>query len=334
MLLSRVAESVYWAGRYLERAEATARLVKVHTELFLDLPAMAKVGWSPLLAVTGSREAFDEHYDGAVEEDVIRFLTADPASPTSILSSLTSARYNFRVTRNVLPASAWEQLNQLYLWVVQSRALAVDRRTRLACMDRVIRDCYLLRGLLAGTMSHDEAYWFLEIGSLVERADMTTRVLDVQAGVLMQDGSNATASNGAVEAYSDLTWVSVLRSLSAQQMFRRAVRSGVNGAEALKFLLRDPQFPRSVEHCLTRISRALLELPHYDDAMVGCAKVQQLLVDSDINALSAESLHQHMDDLQVGIGGLHAAITETYFVRASDAAVVTVEAADGALATA
>jgi uncharacterized alpha-E superfamily protein len=333
MLLSRVAESVYWAGRYLERAEATARLVKVHTELFLDLPAMAGVGWSPLLAVTGTREAFDEHYNDAIEEDVIRFLTSDAASPTSILSSLTSARYNFRVTRNVLPASAWEQLNQLYLWVVQSRTLAVDRRTRLACMDRVIRDCYLLRGLLAGTMSHDEAYWFLEIGSLVERADMTTRVLDVQAGVLMQDGTTATA-NSAVEAYSDITWVSVLRSLSAQQMFRRAVHSGITGQAALKFLLRDPQFPRSVEHCLTRISRALLELPHYDEAMVGCAKVQQLLVDSDINALSSESLHHHMDDLQIGIGGLHTAITETYFVRASDNAVIEVASANGALATA
>lgn len=333
MLLSRVAESVYWAGRYLERTEATARLVKVHTELFLDLPAMAGVGWSPLLAVTGTREAFDEHYNGAVEEDVIRFLTSDPASPTSILSSLSSARYNFRVTRNVLPASAWEQLNQLYLWVVQSRALAVDRRTRLACMDRVIRDCYLLRGLLAGTMSHDEAYWFLEIGSLLERADMTTRVLDVQAGVLMRDGS-AALPNNAVEAYSDLTWVSVLRSLSAQQMFRRSVRSGINGPEALKFLLGDPQFPRSVEHCLTRISRALLELPHYDEAMVGCAKVQQLLVDSDPNAISSESLHRHMDDLQIGIDQLHTAITETYFVRASDTAVIEVAAADGALATA
>lgn len=313
MLLSRVAESVYWAGRYLERAEATARLVKVHTELFLDLPSMAGLGWSPLLAVTGSRDVFDDHYDDAIEEDVIRFLTSDPASSTSILSSLASARYNFRITRNVLPASAWEQLNQLYLWAVQSRALAVDRRTRLACMDRVIRDCYLLRGLLAGTMSHDEAYWFLEIGSLVERADMTTRVLDVQAGVLTDD-----ATNNAVETYGDLTWVSVLRSVSAQQMFRRTAQSGISGPEALRFLLRDPQFPRSVEHCLTRISRALLELPHYDHPMVGCAKVQQLLVDSGLDELRADTLHDYMDELQIGIGELHAAITETYFTRSPD----------------
>jgi uncharacterized alpha-E superfamily protein len=311
MLLSRVAESVYWAGRYLERTEATARLVKIHTELFLDLPSMAGLGWAPLLAVTGSRELFDEHYDTAAEEDVIRFITVDSASSTSILSSITSSRYNFRVTRNVLPAAAWEQLNQLFLWVLQSRALMVDRRTRLACMDRVIRDCYLLRGLLAGTMSHDEAYWFLEVGSLIERADMTTRVLDVQAGVLTQDLSVAT------ETYGDLTWSSVLRSLSAQQMFRRTARNGVSGAEALKFLLRDPQFPRSVEHCLTRISNALLELPRYEAAMEGCAHVQKMLVDAVMLEMKAEALHTCMDQLQIGIDELHAAITETYFPAAS-----------------
>ncbi len=315
MLLSRVAESVYWAGRYLERTEATARLVKIHTELFLDLPSMAGLGWVPLLAVTGSRDLFDEHYDETAEEDVIRFLTVDAASSTSILSSLTSARYNFRVTRNVLPAAAWEQLNQLFLWVVQSRASMVDRRTRLACMDRVIRDCYLLRGLLAGTMSHDEAYWFLELGSLIERADMTTRVLDVQAGVLTQDPATAA------ETYGDLTWMSVLRSLSAQQMFRRTARNGITGSEALKFLLRDPQFPRSVEHCLTRISNALLELPRYEAAMVGCANVEKMLVDAVIADMKAETLHGCMDQLQIGIDELHTAITETYFVQKPHASV-------------
>jgi uncharacterized alpha-E superfamily protein len=311
MLLSRVAESVYWAGRYLERAEATARIVKVHTELYLDLPSMAGLGWAPLLAVTGSRELFDQHYGEADEEDVIRFLTVDPASSTSILSSLTSARYNFRVTRNVLPAASWEQLNQLFLWVAQSRTLMVDRRTRLACMDRVIRDCYMLRGLLAGTMSHDEAYLFLEVGSLIERADMTTRVLDVQAGVLTHDLATAT------ETYGDLTWASVLRSLSAQQMFRRTARNGVTGTEALKFLLRDPQFPRSVEHCLTRISNALLELPRYEAAMDGCANVQKMLVDTDRCDRNADTLHECMDQLQIGIDQLHTAIMETYFVLTS-----------------
>ncbi len=330
MLLSRVAESVYWAGRYLERVEATARLVKVHSELILDLPKSAGFGWSPLLAVTGTSEAFEEHHAAHIEEDVIRFLTVDGNSPTSILSSVTAARYNFRLTRNVLPASAWEQLNQLFLWVVQSRTLSVDRRTRNGCMDRVIRDCQMLRGTLAGTMSHDEAYSFWEIGSLVERADMTTRVLDVQAGVLSADASHNKAG---VETYSDLTWSTMLRSLSAQQMFRRSSRSEIaSGSEALRFLLRDPQFPRSVEHCLTQISRSLLEIPRYEAAMLCCADVQRQLVDSAFAGLGAAGLHRYMDQLQVAIGCLHGAIAETYFV--ASAPLPTSEASTSLLATA
>ena len=326
MLLSRVAEAVYWSGRYLERTEATARLVKVHTELFLDLPRAAGLTWSPLLAVTGSKASFDEHYDEANEENIIRFLTVDANGQDSILASLTAARHNFRVTRNVLPAAAWEQLNQLYLWIAQSRGQAVDRRTRLAWMDRVIRDCQLMRGLLAGTMSHDAAYSFLEVGSLLERADMTSRVLDVQAGVLT--GGNFTSGNGSTggnayvadpsaSTYGDVTWMAVLRSLSAQQMFRRTVRTGISGPEALRFLLRDAQFPRSVEHCLVGVSRALLELPRYELAMAGCAHVQQLLEDADVSVLVSEGLHEYVDALQVGIAALHDALTETYFVPAT-----------------
>ncbi len=330
MLLSRVAESVYWAGRYLERVEATARLVKVHSELILDLPKSAGFGWSPLLAVTGTSEAFEENHAAQIEEDVIRFLTVDANSPTSILSSVTAARYNFRLTRNVLPASAWEQLNQLFLWVVQSRTLCVDRRTRNGRMDRVIRDCQMLRGMLDGTMSHDEAYSFWEIGSLVERADMTTRVLDVQAGVLSADASHR---NAGVETYSDLTWTTMLRSLSAEQMFRRTSKSEIaSGPDALRFLLRDPQFPRSVEHCLTQISRSLLELPRYEAPMLCCADVQRQLVDSAFAGLGAAGLHGYMDELQVAIGHLHGAIAETFFV--TGAAVATSEASTSLLATA
>ncbi len=313
VLLSRVAESVYWSARYLERAEATARMIKVHTEMFLDLPLDAGIGWSPLLAVTGSREEFDDQHDHADEDTIIRFLAIEPNSTSSILTSISSARVNFRVTRAIFPNSSWEELNQLFLWIVQSRALAVDRRTRLAWMDRIIRDCQVLRGLLSSVMSHDAAYSFLEIGRAIECADMTTRVLDVQAGVLL---ATSNAAPSATETYSDITWASVLKSVSAHQMFRRTVRSGVSGPEALRFLLSDPQFPRSVEHSLTRISRALLELPRYEDAMASCARVQKQLVEAQVGELAGQGLHDYVDDLQLGIEELHSALTDTYFVRA------------------
>ena len=325
MLLSRVAESVYWSARYLERAEATARLIKIHTEMFLDIPRDAGIGWSPLLAITGSSDAFDSHSTDASEEAIIRFLATDPESATSIRASISAARVNFRVTRAIFPSSSYEELNKLFHWIVESQHLAVDRRTRAAWMDRIIRDCHVLRGLLHSTMSHDAAYSFLEIGRAIECADMTTRVLDVQAGVLLAGTEGAPRPT---DTYADITWASVLKSLSAHQMFRRTVRSGISGADVLRFLLSDAQFPRSVEHSLTRISRALLELPRYETAMASCAHMQGLLVDAQVGDLAGTGLHDYVDDLQIGIGELHAAITETYFVRALE---LSTQHDDGAL---
>ena len=185
MLLSRVAECVYWAGRYLERTEATARLLSVHSELYLDLPKAAGLSWSPLLVVTGSHDSFHEVHSEPTEESVVAFLASDLANPGSIVSSLGRARENLRITRALLPRHGWEVLNEMFMSTMAARADAVDRRTRARWCDLVIRRCQTLTGTLAGTMSHDEVYSFLEIGRFVERADMTTRVLDVQSEILV-----------------------------------------------------------------------------------------------------------------------------------------------------
>jgi uncharacterized alpha-E superfamily protein len=305
MLLSRVAQSVYWAGRYLERAEATARLVHFHTKLFLDLPKAAGVGWTPLLAMTGSDEAF-RHPKAGEEEHVVGFLATDAEHAGSILASVAQAHGNLRVTRAILPSEAWEVLNQLHLWTTQTRHQAVDRRTRLAWTAQLIRQCQLLSGLLEGTMSHDDTYAFLEIGRGLERADMTTRVLDIQAAILVGQGDGATP-------YSDVTWTGGLRSLSAHQMFRRTAGSTVTGPAAVRFLLRDPQFPRSVERCLIEVSNALLELCRHNDPMAACAEVQQLLEQAELDDLGATALHDFADRLQQGLGRLHDLLVANYF---------------------
>jgi uncharacterized alpha-E superfamily protein len=325
MLLSRIAESVYWAGRYLERAEATARLIKVQTELFLDLPRSAGVGWTPLLAVTGSGEDFldrqREAGEAIEEDDVIGFLAVDGDHPGSIIVSLAQARHNLRITRSLHPRDAGEAINQLFLWATDSRAQAVDRRTRLMWMDGVIRRCQLLTGIASGTMTHDDCYSFLEIGCFVERADMTTRVLDVQAHILLSQ------QDPDVQPYADVTWMGVLRSLEAGQAVRRQVPgAGSSGFDALGILLKDPQFPRSVEHCLTQVSRSLLELPRYDEPMAGCAAAQKILEGLDVRELSGAGLHDVVDSLQEGIAYLHDLVAETYFSLAPhDTAVLTLQ---------
>jgi uncharacterized alpha-E superfamily protein len=311
MLLSRFAESLYWAGRYLERAEATARLIKEHTELLLDLPRAAGVGWSPLLAVTGCTDEFLGRHTGPEEEDVIDFLTADPKNRGSVLASLGQARVNLLASRVVLPRPSWEVVNNLHGWAVVSADQAIDRRTRLGWMDGVITQCELFAGSLANCMNDDEAYGFLQIGRHLERADMTIRVLDVQAGILVGQPEERDPVGAS---YRDVTWMSVLRSLSAQQMFFRTVGGGVSGPAALRFLLQDDRFPRSVEFCLSAAARGLGRLPRATPSLTSCGQAQERLRSLSItDQVTPRELNELVDELEIGIGEVHQTLARTYF---------------------
>ncbi len=317
MLLSRFAESLYWAGRYLERAEATARMIRVHTELVLDLPLAAGVGWSPLLAVTGASEEFLGRHTGPDEDDVVAFLTADPKNRGSILSSLGQARANLRASRVVLPNSCWEVVNQLHGWAVADADQAIHRRSRIEWMNNVIGRCHLLSGSMAGTMCHDEAYGFLLLGRHLERADMTIRVLDVQAGVLVgQAGPSPVVGPESIDPYRDVTWAAVLRSLSAHQMFFRAVGGGVSGPRALRFLLQDQRFPRSVRFCITAAGREAGQLPTPTPVLAACSAAQRSLVDLEITEqVTPDELRELVDVVELDIIGIHQALAANYFGR-------------------
>lgn len=312
MLLARTAEAVYWTGRYLERAEATARILASHTELYLDLPKAAGLGWRPLLAVTGSEELFAELYGDpatdATEQNVVRFLAIDRRNPSSILSALGRVRDNLRATRPLFARDAWEVLNRLYLVAIEDAEAAVNRRGRLLWTDEVVADVQQLTGLLQGTMSHDEIHAFFQLGRNIERADMTTRVLDVRAVTLLADGDR-------LGAYCDLQWMSVLRSLTAEQTYLRNVQCRVQGADALRFLLQDPQFPRSVEHCLIRAAGALLEIPRHEAAMAVCARTQDRIEAAKVRTLALDGLHEFVDEVQGDLAELHELVSLTYFRR-------------------
>jgi uncharacterized alpha-E superfamily protein len=306
MLLSRFAESLYWAGRYLERAECTARLIGVHTELVCDLPLAAGVGWSPLLAVTGAAEDFLGRHTGPEEDDVVGFLSTDAKNRGSIVSCLAAARSNLRASRVVLPNSGWEVINQLHGWAAENGDDAIDRRSRSGWMDTVIARCQLHAGSLAGTMLHDESYAFLQLGRHLERADMTIRVLDVQAGVLVgQSDSNS---------YRDVTWAGVLRSLSAHQMFFRAVGGGLSGPRALRFLLQDERFPRAVRFCIAAAGREATSLPNPTPVLARCSTAQKRLAALVITEqVTPDELHELVDRVELDIIAIHEALAKTYF---------------------
>lgn len=317
-MLSGHAEAIYWLGRYVERAEDGARLANVHANLLLDLPRRYALGWAPLIAITGSSTLFAELYREPSERNVVRFLVADEKNPGSILSSLNAARYNARLLRDLLPREAFEQLNVLWLRARQDAAGAVAKTRRFEFLEAVILGAQQLYGTLAGTMSHGYPHDFLQLGLMIERADMTTRIIDVRSANLLGNGS---ANEGpGLAPFGTIQWMSVLRSLSGLQMYRQTVREPVSHAGVLRFLLTDRLFPRSIRFCLDTIESTLRRLPRSAERVREVRAMAQDLDRVDFAALDREALHRYTDELQVGFGRLHDSISATYFLAPTPAA--------------
>lgn len=310
-MLARVAENLYWMARYLERAEDTARLVNATTLMLMDMPRGASFGWEDLLKVVGLSEPFHALYDEASENAVMSFLIQDERNPSSIFACVRHARENTRTFREVLPRESWEWVNELYLYTSTHKSSALDRRKRIEVLTEIIRRRQAVVGLLAGTMSRDEAFQFMRLGRNVERADMTSRVLDVSYAV------NLPFKGGQ---FYDLVWMSVLQALSAHQMYRRHVGVHAKAHKVIHFLLNDPLFPRSVRHCLGELQSALAELPGEGPQRQVVSLIRELDA-ADARKLAQTGLHGFCDRLQAGLGLLSDAIGNSYF-RAAHTAVL------------
>jgi uncharacterized alpha-E superfamily protein len=307
MMLSRVAESLYWMARYLERTEDIARIINVNANLVLDLPRQIDFGWEPLIAITGGEETFPELYEQMDERSVVKFLVSDRNNPGSIISSLDFARENLRTTRDIVPREAWELLNDLYMHARQRTASGVPKRGRYEFLKDLIGRCQQLTGLLAGTMSRTDAYWFIKAGRYLERADMTTRILDVRSEDLLE------TRHEDFSAYENIQWMSVLKSLTGYQMYRHHVRVRVRGADVLRYLLKDPLFPRAVAHCLAEVDACTQRLPRNEVPKRAIARIQRRLKKADVATLMHGALHGFLDDLQLAIAEVHSGIDATWF---------------------
>ena len=312
MLLSRVAERLYWAARYLERAEGTARIVREHSNVIVDMPLTISPNWGHLLGITGGREGFDKQYETSDEASIVSFLVADPGNPGSVYSSIVHARENLRTCRDILPAQAWNAVNDLYLAAGRGAADGVLRRHRSRFLEKVIAEHQRLLGILTTTMSRDEAYTMLRLGRHIERGDMVTRVLDVRAGLLLGERPERA------ELYDDLQWSSVLRSLSALQMFNRRsaprLSASVGAVEVIRFILDESSFPRSVAYCLAGVQSSARMLPPSESVLAACRGALLELSSSDPTALlDADELHSKADRLQIAIGSINDRIAGAYF---------------------
>ena len=306
-MLSRVADNLYWLARYLERAENLARLVEVNGSLMLDLPKALAPGWQPLVTINGAEARYAELGKDFSERSVVRFVVADEKNPGSMVSSLTCAREIARTIRDILPREVWEHVNELFLYVTEHAPEAINQRTRHAFLRRVTLGTQTLTGMLEGIVNEGPALWFMAIGRNIERADMTSRFVDVRAvGMLPVHGS-------PLRPFATIQWMSVLRSLSGYHMYRLKTRQRVYPAGVVSFLLADEDFPRACVCCLRRAEEVLSRLPNSAGPLRRLARVRRAVMHTRFETLEPIALHGFIDRFQRALGHTHDDVARTYF---------------------
>ncbi len=311
-MLSRVADSIYWMSRYIERAENVARFIAVNLNLMLDSPNTDQQ-WQPLVNITGDHVDFTKRYGtAATAHNVMRFLTFDRDNPNSIISCLRSARENARSVREIISSEMWIQLNTFYLMVNSADSSGKGLESPGNFYSEVKLASHLFTGLTDATMTHGEGWHFARLGRKLERADKTSRILDVKYFILLRSVSEIGT------LYDDVQWVAVLRSASAFEMYRK--RHGRMSPMAIvEFLLLDGEFPRAVRFCLNSARDSLHAI---SGAPAGTQRKQAdkllahicvELAHANVNEIISGGLHEYLDRLQTNVNRVSTGIYERFF---------------------
>ena len=319
-MLSRVANLIYWIARYLERAENTARIIEVNSQLVLDLQARQAAddprAWEPLVFVTGSDEQFHELYgDKVTERAVVEFMLFDKRNPSSVLSCVATARENARCIRDQLAAELWETINTFYLrlkdddFTRYAQLGAADYLAWIKCQTQ------LFHGVADAMIPRDDGWWFYDLGRHLERADNTTRIIDIKYFMILP-GKHSVGS-----ALDIVQWASVLRSCSAFEAFRRARCGDLDLVHVVDYLIRDESFPRSVLYAIAEAEQCLVRIGD-GDGQPAVARAHELvrrlreeLEAADTKAVIASGLHEYLDGLQLRIEQIHNAVQRAYITH-------------------
>ena len=311
-MLSRVANSIYWMCRYIERAENVARFISVNLNLLLDMPSERGKHWDPLVLITGDQELFEEHYQEYSQETVIAFLTFDNNYPNSILSCLAAARENGRSIREIISSEMWEHLNTFYLEMKNPQFHAMALKDPHQFYKIIQMRSHLFTGLMDSTMSHGEAWNFARIGMMMERADKTSRILDVKYFMLLP---NADLVNTPID---NIQWTAVLKSASAFEMYRKEHHL-ITPRMVASFLIFDEQFPRSIRHCITKAQICLHRISgspngsNNNGAEKLLGRLKADLEYTDIEEVIKQGMHEYLDDLQTRLNQVGMAIGTAFF---------------------
>ena len=308
-MLSKVAERIYWAARYLERVESTARLLSIYDKLLFDLPRQVNLGWYNLIVINSLEQDFNERYSVRDERNVVKFLLGDESNYSSVISSLQAVRENIRTTRDVIPPETWEMVNELTLYVQENLTQGINRSNRHEFLDNIIKACQQVVGLWYVNMPRDEAWDMVQLGQNLERADMTTRNLDAGVAAILQVEDDDFAVNSR-----QIIWGNVLRSLNADQPYRRTTRSSVKGDLVVRYLLADENFPRSLLYCVTQMADVASGLPRSKAIVTFLRQLQEEIPACAEPEELGEVFRDMLNTLQLTMAEAHTLIGKTWFL--------------------
>ncbi len=313
-MLARHAEDFFWTGRYLERAEDTARMLDVTYHGLLESPlADSREVWRALLRVLQLEQGFTERGGGtATGAEVTEFLVLDGDNPGSILSAVMRARDDARNVRERISTELWEAINAFYL-ELRARDLRADLEREPYGLYRMVKSrCQAVVGVAAETMARDDGWRFLQLGRLLERAEMTTRLARVR-----------WRQHGAPDATEIFRhWVALLRSVAAFEAYVRRCSGAIHAAGVLEFLLCSREFPRSVLFCVRAVEEELAQLSGHDrprqpQRLLG--RVRAELEYLEIRDLEQQGLEGFLDNLQSGLFQVAHAVEREFFPSGAEA---------------
>jgi len=319
-MLSRVAHSLYWMARYIERAENIARLVDVNLQLLLDLRELDEkklaAYWLPIVQATGDDKEFFKLHKRATGQAVTEFLVFQNENPNSIVQSICAARENARMVRDQLTLELWEELNRLYLFVRSPQARKVWDRSPSEFFQEIKAGSLHLIGIASATLLHDEGWWFVQTGQFLERADKTTRILDVRHQTLPEKGAPKIVSQT-----NTLEWAAVLRSCSAWDAYKTFYGADMNPRLVAEFLLFNDSFPRSVRFCVSELNRAVRRISGVaegnfsNDAEKLTGRFLAELQFSTVDEIFEIGLHKYLDEAQTKLNDIGEALFRAYIFQ-------------------
>lgn len=310
-LLARYAECIFWMARYMERAENLARILDVHETFSHDIRGFKN--WHTIVRLNGDDDKFFSRYDAATAENVVQFYVLDTQNPTSIVSAVRAARENARCLRPWISTEMWAQINVFYnrVLTLEPNDIALPNLTHLC--SEIKETCQAHSGITEGTFYRDEGWYFYQLGKYIERADQTTRLLDIGYFSLLPSTGDTVGHQDFVQ------WHALLRSVAGYHAFRRVYPRGMTPAAIAGFILYNESFPRSVALCVRQINAVLTHLKSRYKLRGGNAAMERIdeiiatLTSRSIERVIEGGLHDYLDWLQLRLSNVTSELSHSFF---------------------